>query len=559
MGHRTVVRQGSVVSLSLLVVALALPALSADKGQTKPSATAKAKTKAPAPIPIDRRPYAIRVWFSIDPASRIDAKAREVLLGSWRALFKRFVGAPWSVDIADDEGPFEAGDLEGLTFDAIKPLVKDRDKGWFIRVSPSGSGLAFSGREFDNTTSLLGPVCRREAVAVADSPRALFLLSLDIFSPLAEIGSSSAGGVSISVQAASLEAADPIGRVVAPGSIFRPLRIVIDPKTKAPAVKFIQSTYLRVEKNDGSASRCQIISGLSDPFTRMIAAKNRVVAVGVKPSATPTRLRFLVGKEKTPAAGYTLTARNVPDSPPHEVGLTDREGRIVLEPGYANGLVVFKLLAGGVEPLVEFPYMPGEGERIMNLPDVKPYTVALETKLNALRDEIVDQVAIRGRIEVKLKPRGEAGAWDEVKLLLTQYRALPTRTSFDERLAAMKAEAESQQSTLHTAVLTANAQHQLNEVQALMDRYLDDAVFTAYDDAMKQALEEPAKAQAKTKGQAKTAAKPQAKPQSKTASSPPAQAATPPPAQGVAPGAAASKSQAPSKPTTKPPVSGSPF
>jgi hypothetical protein len=588
MGDRPMVRQRSLVICSVMALALAQPGWTADKGdstkpqakdqakvkaeakdQPKAKAKEQAKSKAPA-ISIDRRPYTIRVWLSIDPATRIDANSRDVLLGGWKALVKRFVGPPWSVEVAEGEGPLEAGDLHALTLDVVKPIVKDRDKGWFIRVSPHAGGLAFSGREYDTTTGRLGPVCRRNGMAVGDASRTLFLLSSDIFSPVAEIGPSAAGGVSLTVQASSLEAADAIGRVVAPGTVFRPLRIVANRDGTVQKVVPIQATYLRVEKLEGTAARCQIVSNLADPLTKMVVGRVRLVAVGVKPSAIPTKLRYVIGKvDKIPAAGYTLTARNIPTGPPREVGLTDREGRIVLDPGFAEGLVVLRLLAGGVEPLVEFPFMPGEqeGERTMVIPDARPMTVALETKLNALRDEVIDQVALRGRIEARLKAKADANAWPEVKTQLDQFRLLPPRSAFDERLAAAKNEAEAQQTKSRIPVLTVYAQQQIAELQGLMDRYLDDSLFTAYDDALKQAQAEAGGAQTKkTPGKAapKVAAKgapPAAAPVAPAKSQIPPKGSTAAAAGGGRPPSGTTSSAPPPapKPATKPAAGGQPF
>ena len=56
--------------------------------------------------------------------------------------------------------------------------------------------------------------------------------------------------------------------------------------------------------------------------------------------------------------------------------MTDRSGRIVLHPGFANGLVILRLLAGNVEPMVELPIMPGESgptsNRFRSIPSRRP-------------------------------------------------------------------------------------------------------------------------------------------------------------------------------------------
>ena len=100
------------------------------------------------------------------------------------------------------------------------------------------------------------------------------------------------------------------------------------------------------------------------------------------------------------AAGYTLTARSLPDGPPREIGLTDRAGRIVLKTGFADGLVMLCLFAGNVEPMVEFPVMPGDSDEENTIPIVpKPLTMALEAQLDSLYDEIIDLIALRGALQ----------------------------------------------------------------------------------------------------------------------------------------------------------------
>ena len=136
------------------------------------------------------------------------------------------------------------------------------------------------------------------------------------------------------------------------------------------------------------------------------------MALGLKAGKTPTHLRFVSKSDKVPAAGYVLTARTLPDGVPREVGMTDREGRIIIPSGFADNLVILRLLAGNVEPMVEFPAMPGEftGERTVPI-DPRPQTVAFETQLDSIRDAVIDLVAIRARLEARLKARLDGEDW----------------------------------------------------------------------------------------------------------------------------------------------------
>ena len=77
--------------------------------------------------------------------------------------------------------------------------------------------------------------------------------------------------------------------------------------------------------------------------------------------------------------------------------MTDRGGRIVLKPGFADGLVILRLLAGNVEPVREFPIMPGESSEERTIPfDPRYQCVALEAEVDSLRDEVVDLIALCG-------------------------------------------------------------------------------------------------------------------------------------------------------------------
>src|SRR4028119_2031248 len=90
------------------------------------------------------------------------------------------------------------------------------------------------------------------------------------------------------------------------------------------------------------------------------------------------------------------------------VGTTERDGRIVLGPRFADDLVVVRLLAGSSEPMVELPVMPGQAEAERTTPfDPNPPPVTLETQLDSLRDSVIDLIALRARLEARLKARLE--------------------------------------------------------------------------------------------------------------------------------------------------------
>jgi hypothetical protein len=196
-----------------------------------------------------------------------------------------------------------------------------------------------------------------------------------------------------------------------------------------------------------------------------------------------------------------LTIRPSLDAPAVTVGTTDRDGRIEVEPDQARGLVIARLIAGGIEPLVEFPLLPGESnvERLIRI-DPMTEAVALEARLNALRDEIVDVVARRARLEARLKARSEGNAWEDVRSLIPEVRALPSRPSFEARLKALRDEGQERQDRLKVPVLTRAAQTQITDIESLVARYLDDDLLLAYEQALKEYDTARAQAAAKKAG-----------------------------------------------------------
>jgi hypothetical protein len=468
-------------------------------------ATEPAPATSAAAAPIERQPYRIALHFLGDPSARLDPARRADLLHDWQVLVRRFVGAPWAVTIAPASGPLAHADLDALEPAAFTGSTAF-DKVWVVRADrpDAGSALAFAGREYDTATRRLGPLQRRTAEVLADAPRALLEFTLDLFNPTAMITGQEGGRALLTVRGAQIEPASPVGRVVTKGTVFQPLRLVAL-KTGDVVVRIIPWTYLQVESVEGAVARCAVISAFRDPLTQRVALPNTLAGVGLKPGKSPLRLRFVTLADKRPAAGYTLTARRVPDVPPRELGMTDRGGRIVLPPGFADDLVIVRLLAGHVEPMVERPIMPGESseERVIAFNPL-PLTVALEAQVDSLRDEVVDLVALRARLEARMKARLEGEDWAGLKEAIEEFFKLPPRDEFAKRLTELRDQAARQQSDGKTAILTKTAQAQINDLQAMIDRYLEDDTINAYRDALARGQGDMA---AKEKARAKALAR----------------------------------------------------
>jgi hypothetical protein len=181
-----------------------------------------------------------------------------------------------------------------------------------------------------------------------------------------------------------------------------------------------------------------------------------------------------------------------------DVGMTDRSGRIAVEPGPTRGVVKLRLLAGNSEPLAEFPVMPGEsGEEREIAIDPLPLASKYQVQLDALRDSIIDQVALRGRLERLMESRADGEDWTALEALLKEYSLLPAPSSFADALKKLKDEAvKASYESSNTTVLTRHLQAEFDQIQGLIDGYLGDDASRAFGEALethkKKQAERPA-------------------------------------------------------------------
>ena len=448
-----------------------------------------------AEVPLEQRPYRIRVFVSGDNASGLGAARLDSLLDVWLGLVHRFVGAPWQVEVATKApDSLSSAEPSGVSAESFSRDWPDADKIWLIKVLGEGSSLAFEGREYDVATHRLGPFQRSRVIVLRDAPRVFLRFTLDLFSPYAAIGDHFGKDVTLLVQGGAIEPASEVGRVVSKGTVFLPLRVV-QKKDGSTMIQEIALTYIQVDHVNGPKAIGALVSSFRDPFTKRVVQKNWLVAIGIKPGKRPTRLRFSTLPDKTPAAGYVLTARSFPDGSAREVGTTDRQGRIILEPGETDGLTIFRLVAGSSEPMREFPLVPGISDAEQSIPafDPLPQAIALETRIASLRDHVIDMVAIRARLEAQLKGRYESDDFNGAEESLSEYRKLPPKSKYVDEFAELKKRAAQEQSNTKSPVLTKTVQSQFAEVEALIDRYIDDEGFNAFADGLAKVKIEAAK------------------------------------------------------------------
>jgi len=483
-------------------------------------------------MPINLRPYRIRAWISFDPALRFGLAQRRRLLDDWMSQIDRFIGSPWQVVVDPDPGPLAGYDdlatldparlvwfahpaspesdvaAKAASADGPPPVEPqptpplwsqaavwaladsaqrhDRfDKIWVMRAAPLGAGLGIEARELDLATGRFGPVFRRSCLQMPDAARALMNASVAIFAPFAQVKRQRGGSALLTIQAAGITPASPLGRFVTRGTPFQPFRVFLNPDKSIKQIQEIPYSYLNVEQVDFTGATAKSVSAFVDPLSGRSRTRLSFVGLGVKANDQPTPIQFVDRQSGQPLAGYKLQALDIQRGITQPVGQSRRDGIVPISPRLFPGLWRFQLVAGEVEPLAEFVLIPGETQNLRTLKvDPKLEAMEVHARLNRMTDRIVDLVAQRNRLKTLMDLRLAEDRYDETQALLEELAQLPSPKTFRDELAQLKAECLERQNqenkkppTQRRTILTRMVQKRFIDVQGLIDSHLSDAPF----------------------------------------------------------------------------------
>lgn len=531
-------------------------AAQAEKSETKPaekpvektsgtaapnsgSTTSTSQPAAGGDVSMERQPYRIDLRFSVAENVAIDSATANRALGDLKALSDRVIGQPWRLQARWVEGEIWDTDFE-LWQQWPEPIQYDRkttfpsDKIWLVRARAAGDSgsLELVGREFDFRSGILGPM-RRRVTTLADLPRGLLLIGRDLFRPMAEVVGNEGGGVRLRVQGSGLTAASPDGAVVREGQYFQLVRLFYERSGKFVASSIEPWTYLKAGKPDTTGVVAQIISSFRDPVGRKYRQTNKLMALAFNPSDTATQLSFnqLVNTNGTPVrhpvAGYKVEIHRWPDGEVMSTHVTDRDGRLKVDPPVGLDFFGVRLVGGAIEPLLDVPVLAGDAVPAI-LADTKPAAVEFEQKLIAFRDELLDVIARRLVIEARLADRTKSADWDRVAELLRAWKATPIASTFVNQLADWKVTAQKRQITEKKAIFTQSAQALMAELETLVSRYESQEVDDYEEALQKRKSPTPKKSQNPAGGDSakKAASNPASQPPGNTTNS--TSASTPP-------------------------------
>jgi hypothetical protein len=244
-------------------------------------------------------------------------------------------------------------------------------------------------------------------------------------------------------------------------------------------------SYVRIDELRGPTGTGTVISGLRSPLAGKARGRIEKVAVASRPVYPETRLQ--IGVQNQPArslAGYRLELRPKLPEPKTEPAaeepqdedvitlLTDRVGEVRLTPDPQQTSMWIYVYSGDLL-LARIPFVPGSLPFLrLEVPD-DSIRLQVEGDLQTLQNELINQVAERNTLIAAARNASKKGDWQRVEVLRKQMEGLPSKSSFQEKLAGIRVPAMNAAKARKDRAAQVRIERLCKDVNELMDRYLN--------------------------------------------------------------------------------------
>jgi hypothetical protein len=355
----------------------------------------------------DLEPYRIHAVLAIDaPDSMADdlfATLPEYLTDRTETA----IGPAWRLSTSVADGAMRHRLLAGLSTlsaDAIAEHAADADKLVVLTVRATPLGYKLQGREYDFYVERWGATIDRQCPQRAVLSERLFLLLRETVAPLARLAldPDDEHRVVLQLRGAGLPHKG-VAPCAEPGDVFLPIlrRTTREGEVVPNGIQVVPWTYVQAMEVDDETIVGELLSGTRRPLGVRRRGRVEQVAIALRPELpeTTVRLHSRTHPDK-PLVGYPVFAQTPGEEATTPVGVSDSDGR-----------------------LLEVP-----------LPDDDVHQQA-EARLAALREELIDVVARRNILMIRIRQKIEAGQLRQAAELLETLDDLPGRAQFNQTLA----------------------------------------------------------------------------------------------------------------------------
>ncbi len=411
---------------------LAATAFIALLGMSRPASAAEER-------PWEISPYRIHVTLAADTSARPQAGLAAALARVIEQRVDSGLRPLWQVKLSLADSGAERRtslDPQPVEWDKLPADQRGYDKLYWMGVVAVSEGYVLSCREFDAYTRRWGPTRRREVSQTAILPEACFRLLTDSFTPLARVEPPNDDGQSqLVMKGGALPRLPGPDLLVAPNDVFLPLmrRTGRGGELVEGGIVAIPWTFLVTTEPTRAGWTASVETALRGALSGRRRGGIEQIAISLRHALHPARVRFYArSNREQPLVGYEVFRLPAPKAAPELVGVTDRDGVLVVPRGEhpvdtlllrSDGLVLAKLLvAPGAAPTIDAPI----ADDIVRL--------TAHGEVQAVREELIDIVARRAilvaRVQALLK-KGEVGGARE---LMGELNDLPTPSVIASRV-----------------------------------------------------------------------------------------------------------------------------
>lgn len=317
----------------------------------------------------------------------------------------------------------------------ISGLVKARaesfDKIFVVHIDNSNSlGSELSVVEIETLMQTNSETYTRPVSNPGILPYVINYALTDAFSPLVrldEVGRKKARGI---VRAAGLITDPDSAAHVPAGSLLQPLLRRNGRDGKPLQVGRVDWAYLMVKDIEGARAELDLIDGMAGgPLSSRPSMRVTKWGRLVKPSQDTTTLRLHAKKRPDkPLIGYELHQRSLGEDKTFSlVGRTDWNGNLVIGKDVDPVRVLYVKNGGAI--LAKLPVAPGLTQ--VEVADLAGDDMRLQAEayVRGLQNQIIDLVAIRKLLDIRIRKRVKERNVKEARAMLTSLIAQQTRKS----------------------------------------------------------------------------------------------------------------------------------
>lgn len=387
----------------------------------------------------EHRPYRIHVLVALDLPGGLNEQLAESVPSFLQRRTVAAMGPLWLLDVQLATGTERYRVLAHCASTFSPPTTDhptEADKLVLASLCYKPEGFVLAAREYDRYVERwslpIRRVCRQEQALLEQ----LFGLLSAVVAPLARFELDPANEervVMLPRGAALVQNSD--GRTCELGAVFLPIlrRTTRTGELIAGGIQTVPWTFIEVVECEDNKAVGHIWSGNRRPFGVRRLGRIEQVAIAIRSDPGNTELRLVSrAVPAKPLVGYEVYAQSadVTEKPaPARLGATNAEGKIQVMPNDHRVQMLFVKNGGLV--LARFPMVPGAEPQVeVPLPDDDPRLTA-ETRLAALREELIDVVARRNILMARARQKIKAADFAAAQQLLDAINQLPGRSQFN--------------------------------------------------------------------------------------------------------------------------------